>query len=80
MYAGTYGGKLLLASPEDLTCQHVTPIKPRKGDTRYVRTDAKGRFTKDQVSKGKSLASDRRRKSKTVAKKGYGDRADQKRG
>ncbi len=53
-------------------------IKPRKGDTRYVRTDAKGRFTKDQVSKRKSLASDRRRKSKTVAKKGYGDRGDQK--
>jgi hypothetical protein len=53
-------------------------IKPHKGDTRYVRTDPEGRFTKDQVSKGRSLASDRRRKSKTVAKKGYGDQGDQK--
>ena len=54
-------------------------IKPRKSDTRYVRTDTKGRFTKDQVSMGKSLAADRRKKSKKVAKKGYGDRCDQKR-
>jgi hypothetical protein len=54
-------------------------VKPRENDTRYVRKDAKGRFTTDQVSKGRSLAADRRRKSKTIAKKGYGDRGDQKR-
>ena len=51
-------------------------ISPR-GDKRYVRRNAKGRFSEsDDV--GKSLASDRRRKAKTVAKKGQGDRGDRK--
>jgi len=51
-------------------------ISPR-GDKRFVRRDAKGRFNEsDDV--GKSLASDRRRKAKTVAKKGQGDRGDRK--
>ena len=45
---------------------------------RYVRRDKDGQFTKDQVSVGKSLAADRRQKAKTVAKKGDGDRGDQK--
>jgi hypothetical protein len=56
-----------------------TTIKPHKGDTRYARRDPKGQFTKSQSNKGRSLATDRRTKSKTVAKKGYGDRGDQKR-
>ena len=46
---------------------------------RYVRRDAQGRFTSDQVNVGKSLAADRRRKAKTVAKPGYGDKGDRKR-
>ena len=51
-------------------------ISPR-GDKRYVRRDGKGRFNEsDDV--GKSLAADRRRKAKTVAKKGQGDRGDRK--
>ncbi len=33
----------------------------------------------DQVSVGKSLAADRRRKAKTVAKPGYGDQGDRAR-
>jgi len=54
-------------------------IESQKGDKRYIRRDAKGHFTKRQVDVGRSLAADRRSKSKTVAKKGEGDRGDQKR-
>jgi hypothetical protein len=52
-------------------------IEPHKGDKRYVRR-RKGKFTKSQVNVGRSLAADRRTKSKTIAKKGEGDRGDQK--
>jgi hypothetical protein len=54
-------------------------IEPHKGDKRYIRRDAEGHFMK-QVDVGRSLAADRRSKSKTVVKKGEGDRGDQKRG
>lgn len=47
-------------------------------DKRYVRRNAEGQFS-DVVDVGKSLAADRRTKAKTVAKKGEGDRGDQKR-
>jgi hypothetical protein len=47
-------------------------------DKRYVRRDSEGRF-KESDDQGKSLAADRRTKAKTVAKKGEGDRGDQKR-
>jgi hypothetical protein len=53
-------------------------IEPHKGDRRYVRRDAEGHFTKKQVDVGRSLAADRRSKSRTVAKKGEGDRGDRK--
>jgi hypothetical protein len=46
-------------------------IAPR-GDKRYIRRDAKGRI------KEPSLSQDRRRKAKTVAKPGQGDRGDRK--
>jgi hypothetical protein len=54
---------------------------PRKkinanGSKRFIRRDAQGHFTSDQVSVGKSLAADRRKKAKTVAKPGYGDQGD----
>jgi hypothetical protein len=52
-------------------------IEPH-GDKRYIRRK-KGKFTKSQDNVGRSLAADRRRKAKTVAKKGEGDRGDQKR-
>ena len=46
-------------------------------DKRYVRRDAQGQFKEsDDVSR--SLSADRRRKAKTVAKKGQGDRGDRK--
>jgi hypothetical protein len=54
-----------------------TLIAPR-GDKRYVRRK-KGRFTKSQDNVGRSLAADRRKKTKKIAKKGEGDRGDQKR-
>ena len=53
-------------------------IEPHKGDKRYVRRDASGHFTKKQVDVSRSLAADRRSKSKRVAKKGEGDRGDRK--
>jgi hypothetical protein len=46
-------------------------------DKRYVRRDAAGRFNEsDDV--GKSLAADVRKKAKTKAKRGQGDRGDRK--
>ena len=54
-----------------------TLIAPR-GNKRYVRRK-KGKFTKSQDDIGRSLAADRRRKAKRVAKRGEGDRGDQKR-
>jgi hypothetical protein len=49
-----------------------------KGNKRYVRRDAKGRF-KESDDVGRSLAADRRTKAKTMVKKGEGDRGDRKR-
>ncbi len=46
-------------------------------DKRYVRRDAKGRFS-ESVDVGKSLAADRRTKAKIAVKSGQGDRGDQK--
>jgi hypothetical protein len=48
------------------------------GDKRYARRDERGRFTSDQSDVGRSLANDRKRDAKTVAKKGQGDRGDRK--
>ena len=55
-------------------------IEPHKGDKRYVRRDAAGHFTEKQVDVGRSLAADRRSRSKKVAKtkKGEGDRGDRR--
>ena len=52
----------------------TTPGQP--GGSRYIRRDAHGRFTSDQVDVGRSLAADRRRKAKTKARKGMKDRGD----
>ena len=53
-------------------------VEPNEGDKRFARRDAEGRFTDDQSDVGRSLAADRRSKSKTVVPKGMGDRGDQK--
>jgi hypothetical protein len=55
-------------------------IEPHKGDKRYVRRGAKGRFSENQANVGRSLAADRRTRSKRVVPKGQGDRGDQRRG
>lgn len=53
-------------------------IEPHAGDKRFVRRDENGRFDK-VVDVGKSLAADRRSKSKTEVAPGQGDRGDVKR-
>jgi hypothetical protein len=55
-----------------------TMIDPHKGDKRYIRRNAEGQFTDQQVDVGRSLAADRRSKAKTVVPKGQGDRGDTK--
>jgi hypothetical protein len=50
-------------------------IAPR-GDKRYVRRDAKGRFTESD-DQGRSLSRDVKQRAKKVAKKGQGDKGDQ---
>lgn len=52
-------------------------IEP-KGDKRYVRRDPDGRFNESD-GVGRSLAADRRKLAKTVAKPGQGDKGDRKR-
>jgi hypothetical protein len=44
---------------------------------RYVRRNKRGAF-KEVEDVGRSLAQDRRRKAKTVAKRGQGDRGDRR--
>jgi hypothetical protein len=51
-------------------------IEPNEGDKRYIRRDENGRFTKDQVDVGRSLAADRRQHAKTRSKPGHGDEGD----
>jgi hypothetical protein len=53
-------------------------IEPTPGDKRYVRRDKEGKF-KEVVDVGRSLAADRRSKSKTAVKPGQGDKGDVKR-
>jgi hypothetical protein len=54
-------------------------LRPKENDTRYIRRDNEGQFTKQQVEKGRSLAQDRKQKAQKVVPKGQGDRGDQKR-
>jgi hypothetical protein len=53
-------------------------IEPHPGDSRFVRRDENGRFSK-VVDVGRSLAADRRSKSKTEVESGQGDRGDVRR-
>jgi hypothetical protein len=45
----------------------------------YVRRNARGTSFKDVDDVGRSLAQDRRRRAKTTAKRGQGDRGDRRR-
>jgi hypothetical protein len=51
-------------------------IEPNPEDKRYVRRESDGQFKSHQDDVGKSLSQDRRRKAKTEAPKGQGDRGD----
>jgi hypothetical protein len=52
-------------------------VKPSgRGSSRYVRRDAQGQFSTDQVKTGRSVARDRRVDAKTKAPKGMKDRGD----
>jgi len=53
-------------------------IEPHAGDKRYIRRDARGRFTSDQSSVSRSLPTDRRQPAKMTVRSGQGDRGDQK--
>jgi hypothetical protein len=44
----------------------------------YVRRNARGTSFREVEDVGRSLAQDRRRKAKTVAKRGQGDRGDRR--
>ena len=50
-------------------------IEPNPGDKRYIRRDAKGQIG-ESVDVGKSLAQDVRKRAKSVAKPGQGDKGD----
>jgi hypothetical protein len=52
-------------------------IAPR-GDKRYIRRDSRGRIAESD-DQGRSLSTDRRRKAKTRAKAGQGDKGDRRR-
>jgi hypothetical protein len=71
LFKDNSGGHVMAARKREL-------IKPHSGDNRYVRRTKEGRFSEDQVDVGRSLAADRRSKSKTVAEPGQGDRGDQR--
>ena len=62
------------SSTKKKTAAKRTLIAP-KGDKRYVRRSAKGRF-KESDDVGKSLSTDRRKRAKTKAKRGQGDKGD----
>lgn len=52
-------------------------VEPHAGDKRYIRRDERGHF-KDVVDVSRSFAQDVRHHAKTVAKKGQGDKGDEK--
>jgi hypothetical protein len=45
---------------------------------RYIRRDARGRFTSQQVEVGRSLSQDRRIDAQHETRKGQGDRGDRR--
>jgi hypothetical protein len=51
-------------------------VQPHSGDKRYVRRDAAGKFTKDQVDVGRSLAADNNQKAKNPNPGRQGDKGD----
>jgi hypothetical protein len=56
--------------------ERIDTTPGKAGGSRFVRRDAGGRFTSDQVDVGRSLAADRRQHAKTHAGAGNKDRGD----
>lgn len=56
--------------------ERIDPTPGAEGGSRYIRRDADGQFTEDQVTVGASLAADRRQDAKHSAPKGQKDRGD----
>jgi hypothetical protein len=50
-------------------------VEPRRGDKRYVRRDARGRFSQSDDT-GRSLAADIKQAARNKVKAGQGDRGD----
>jgi hypothetical protein len=50
-------------------------IEPNEGDKRFVRRDARGQFSETDDA-GRSLSQDRKKKAKSAAKSGQGDKGD----
>jgi hypothetical protein len=71
--SATTGGTAMAARKRAAKRELIAP----RGDKRYIRRDAKGRI-KESDDVGRSLAQDRRRKAKTIAKPGQGDRGDRR--
>ena len=51
-------------------------VEPHRGDKRFQRRDAKGRFAESDDA-GRSLAADIKHAARTKVKSGQGDRGDQ---
>ena len=71
------------ASPKPAVKKSAKPAGKRElintgTDKRYVRRDAQGEF-EHVVDVGKSLSIDLKKKAKTIAKPGHGDKGDRKR-
>jgi hypothetical protein len=56
--------------------ERIDPTPGREGGSRFIRRDAQGHFTSDQVDVGRSLAADRRQDAKHHAPEGQKDRGD----
>lgn len=56
--------------------ERIDTTPGQAGGSRFIRRDAGGRFTSDQVDVGRSLAADRRQKAKTHAASGMKNRGD----
>lgn len=54
--------------------ERIDPTPGRAGGSRFIRRDARGRFTSNQVDAGRAVAADRRQRAKNSAPKGMKDR------
>jgi hypothetical protein len=68
-------GELIMAAKKRAKKSSGRELINTGSDKRYVRRDSGGKFSEsDDV--GRSLSQDRRRKAKTAAKSGQGDKGD----